>query len=262
MSDWGYAQNNGPETWPEKFPLAAGTRQSPVDIITSRTLTDASLSSRPLTWRYPSSANVLVNTGHGWRADLDYHGSELRGGPLADTYVLEQFHCHWGCSEHTVDGRGYAGELHLVHWNISKYQSFSEAAGQPDGLGVLGIFVEEGDVHEEFQKIVDALPKITLKGQKTELSDPVDPNKLLPDFSQYWTYEGSLTTPPCNESVIWMISKQPIRVSGSQLSAFRSLRCYGPGEQCPCDELQGLVVKNYRPPVPLGNRQLRECGSL
>lgn len=149
-----------------------------------------------------------------------------------------------------------------MHWNISKYKSFSEAAGQADGLAVLGIFIEEGDAHEELQKVVDALPKITLKGQKTELSAPVDLNKLLPDFSQYWTYEGSLTTPPCTESVIWMISKQPIRASGRQLSAFRNLRCYGPGEQCPCDELQGLLVQNYRPPMPLGNRQLRECGSL
>lgn len=61
-------------------------------------------------------------------------------------YKLEQFHCHWGCtsdrgSEHTVDGRAYAGELHLVHWNCSKYSSFGEAAGYPDGLAVLGVFL-------------------------------------------------------------------------------------------------------------------------
>ena len=61
-------------------------------------------------------------------------------------YKLEQFHCHWGCtsdrgSEHTVDGRSFAGELHLVHWNSSKYSSFGEAAAYPDGLAVLGVFL-------------------------------------------------------------------------------------------------------------------------
>lgn len=73
--------------------------------------------------------------------------TELRGGPLgSDVYKLQQWHCHWGArngegSEHTVDGRSFSGELHLVHWNTSKYNSFAEAAGQADGLAVLGVFL-------------------------------------------------------------------------------------------------------------------------
>lgn len=72
---------------------------------------------------------------------------ELRGGPLGShVYKLQQWHCHWGArdgegSEHTVDGRAYSGELHLVHWNTSKYNSFPEAAGQADGLAVLGVLL-------------------------------------------------------------------------------------------------------------------------
>lgn len=73
--------------------------------------------------------------------------SELRGGPLgSDVYKMQQWHCHWGArngegSEHTVDGRSFSGELHLVHWNTSKYNSFQEAAGQEDGLAVLGVLL-------------------------------------------------------------------------------------------------------------------------
>lgn len=73
--------------------------------------------------------------------------AELRGGPLGqDVYKLQQWHCHWGAvngegSEHTVDGRSFSGELHLVHWNTTKYNSFQEAAGQPDGLAVLGVLL-------------------------------------------------------------------------------------------------------------------------
>lgn len=72
----------------------------------------------------------------------------LTGGPLGtDLYKLEQFHSHWGCtddkgSEHTVDGISYAGELHLVHWNTTKYETFAKAASAPDGLAVLGVFFE------------------------------------------------------------------------------------------------------------------------
>lgn len=108
--------------------------------------------------------------------DLMYWFSELAGGPLSSKYRLEQFHMHWGdCdnegSEHTVDGKSFAGEvgnpsgtrvttvaalslltivvlclvfsqLHLVHWNCEKYDSFSEAAAHPDGLAVLGVFIK------------------------------------------------------------------------------------------------------------------------
>lgn len=90
----------------------------------------------------------MVNSGYGWRVDVNGNGSELVGGPLKDdVYVLEQFHCHWGCSdnsgsEHTVDGESYAGELHMVHWNKSKYATFGEAAGHPDGLAVTGVFLK------------------------------------------------------------------------------------------------------------------------
>lgn len=69
--------------------------------------------------------------------DVNGKNSELTGGPLNnDIYLVEQFHCHWGCSdgrgsEHTVDGQAFSGELHIVHWNSSKYKSFQEAAGHP-----------------------------------------------------------------------------------------------------------------------------------
>ena len=74
----------------------------------------------------------------------------LRNGPLKSKhiYALEQFHAHWGSneykgSEHIVDGKSYAAELHMVFWN-TKYKSFNEAMKRPDGLTVLAVFLEEG----------------------------------------------------------------------------------------------------------------------
>ncbi|XP_063225267.1 carbonic anhydrase 13 [Bacillus rossius redtenbacheri] len=265
--DWGYAEENGPDTWASKFPQAAGSRQSPVDIVTTRVSTDKTLRARPLSWRYvPDNCRQLSNTGHGWKVDVLGYGSELTGGPLTEKHTLEQFHAHWGVdssqgSEHTVDGRAFAGELHFVHWNSLKYKTFADAASQPDGLAVLAVLLQVGETHSELQKLVDLIPEVIYKGQKVAINSPIDPAKFFADCHGYWTYQGSLTTPPCNESVTWIVFKTPIQVSEEQLSVFRTLRCYEEHEECPCNELQGLLVKNFRPPLHLGNRELRECAS-
>uniref|UniRef100_A0A8D9EPF5 Carbonic anhydrase n=1 Tax=Cacopsylla melanoneura TaxID=428564 RepID=A0A8D9EPF5_9HEMI len=270
MAEWGYTEFNGPSQWHKMYPEAAGERQSPVNVDTSKVSSDKSLEESPMWWKYnPVKTETITNPGYCWRVDVNGDDSELTGGPLHHKYRLEQFHCHWGCgsskgSEHTVDGKAYAGELHLVHWNSDKYHTFGEAAGQPDGLAVLGVLLEAGDEdHPEFEKIVNAIPGIQYRGQKTRL-DPIAPSKLLPPQYNYWTYLGSLTTPPCTESVTWILFKKTVQLSERQLKAFRSLKSIEEGTGCscsPCDE-RGKVVNNYRPPLPLGERDLRECGSF
>ena len=69
-------------------------------------------------------------------------------GFMADEFRLVQFHFHWGNkendegSEHQINGKGWASELHLVHYNSTKYSTFCEAVDKPDGLAVLGVFLE------------------------------------------------------------------------------------------------------------------------
>ena len=66
----------GPSTWAKKYPTTAGIRQSPVDIQTSRVTSDSSLTSKPLSWKYvPQNTRTIVNTGYGWRVDVDGEGS-------------------------------------------------------------------------------------------------------------------------------------------------------------------------------------------
>lgn len=82
----------GPEKWHEKFPLANGKRQSPVNIVTSSTLQSTDLQVNPLKWTYvPQNVKCLVNPGYCWRVDVNGKGSELTGGPLNhDKFVIEQ----------------------------------------------------------------------------------------------------------------------------------------------------------------------------
>lgn len=141
-------------------------------------------------------------------------------------------------------------QLHVVHWNSDKYPSFVEAAHEPDGLAVLGIFLQIGEHNLQLQKITDSLDSIKEKGKQTRFTN-FDPLSLLPPSWEYWTYPGSQTVPPLLESVTWIVLKQPINISSQQLAKFRSLLCTAEGEKA------AFLLSNHRPPQPLKGRKVR-----
>uniref|UniRef100_H2TXA1 Carbonic anhydrase n=2 Tax=Takifugu rubripes TaxID=31033 RepID=H2TXA1_TAKRU len=252
---WGYGANDGPDKWADGFPVANGPRQSPIDIVPGAASYDAGL--KPLRLKYdPSTSLDILNNGHSFQVTFadDSDSSTLTEGPITGIYRLKQFHFHWGASddkgsEHTVAGKMYPAELHLVHWN-TKYASFGEAASKPDGLAVVGVFLQIGNKNESLQKVLDKFGTIKAKGKQTTFAG-FDPTALLPGSLNYWTYEGSLTTPPLLESVTWIVCKEPISVSSEQMAKFRSLLFSAEGEPECC------MVNNYRPPQPLKGRSVR-----
>ncbi|GFV05088.1 carbonic anhydrase 1 [Trichonephila clavipes] len=243
-----------PDTWASKYPQAGGQNQSPVDIVTSY-VQPRSFES-PVSWKYGSGiCKTIVNTGCGWRVDVQGSDSDLSGGPLSDSYELVQFHSHWGndpsCgSEHTIDGKSFAGELHFVHWNRGKFATCTDAVPSPTGLTVIAVFLEEGEKNSEIEKLCETIAKIPEKDNRTDLPEDLDPVGMYPADHSYWTYSGSLTTPPCYESVTWIVFKNPITVSKEQLECFRQMKKA-------CD--QNFVLKNFRPPQSLNNREIFEC---
>uniref|UniRef100_A0A3Q3W2L9 Carbonic anhydrase n=1 Tax=Mola mola TaxID=94237 RepID=A0A3Q3W2L9_MOLML len=252
---WGYGPDNGPDKWATEFPVADGERQSPVDIVPGEATYDESLKALNLQYD-PSNSIDILNSGHSFQVTFvdDSDSSTLKDGPISGIYRLKQFHFHWGASddrgsEHTVAGTKFAAELHLVHWN-TKYPSFGDAASQPDGLAVVGVFLQIGAENANLQKVLDAFDSIKTKGKQTPFAD-FDPSTLLPGSLDYWTYDGSLTTPPLLESVTWIVCKEPISVSSEQMAKFRSLLFSAEGEAESC------MMDNYRPPQPLKGRSLR-----
>lgn len=252
---WGYKPNNGPQKWVENFPIADGVRQSPIDIVPGQASYDAGL--KPLNLKYdPSTCLDILNNGHSVQVTFadDTDSSRLTDGPISGLYRLKQFHFHWGASddkgsEHTVAGTKYPAELHLVHWN-TKYASFSEAASKPDGLAVVGVFLKIGGENPNLQKLLKAFDTIKSKGKQTSFAN-FDPSTLLPGCLDYWTYDGSLTTPPLYESVTWIVCKEPITASSAQMAKFRTLLFSADGAAPDC------MVNNYRPPQPLKGRTVR-----
>jgi len=257
-ASWGYKTDNGPSNWHKWYPVASeGTRQSPIDIVTLD-VDGASEEDPSLVATYEPTADLAIeNTGASWMVKLAPVPSSLKGGPLdpKDEYKVLQMHAHWGSvdgqgSEHTVNGVSYSAELHIVHYN-TKYKTPENAVDKPDGLAVLGMFLKIGDAHPELEKVCEMLEDIKVKGQGTVLKRAVDPDQLLPENRSFYTYLGSLTTPPLFESVTWIVFEQPIEISKEQLEEMRDIR---EGSDRETDR----VVDNFRPPCCQGQRRVKK----
>ncbi|XP_069477399.1 carbonic anhydrase 2-like [Ambystoma mexicanum] len=252
---WGYDKHNGPSHWHKSFPIATGDHQSPIDIRIKEANYDHNL--EPLRIKYDeSTSQIIVNNGHSF--NVEFEDSEDRsvvsGGALVGMYRLKQFHFHWGnCddhgSEHTVNGHKYAAELHLVHWN-TKYSKFGEAVKHCDGLAVIGVFLKIGEANAALQTIIDALDLIPTQGKQAPFTG-FDPSGLLPATLDFWTYQGSLTTPPLLECIVWHVLKEPISVSHEQIAKLRCLY-FNHENETACH-----MQNNYRPPQPLKGREVR-----
>lgn len=132
----------------------------------------------------------------------------IYGGPLRNPYILNSFHLHWE-GEHTLNGRRYDAELHLVHFN-AKYGDFNNATSYPDGLAVLGFFLElDVDGPKKLNKFVDFLKHVQNPGTmfvNTKPKQMLSMNEMLgAEPLSVYSYPGSLTTPNCDEIVTWLV---------------------------------------------------------
>ena len=155
ICDKGHWDYRNPDADWSEVQCRTGAHQSPININPSKAKKRLAFLKSGLTFSPGYSAlqrGMLSNDGHSIKFTVDESNrAGIAGGPLASSYTLAQFHLHWGSrrgqgSEHTVNGKGYDAELHLVHYK-SSYDSFAAAFddAQPDSLAVLGIFLEEAD---------------------------------------------------------------------------------------------------------------------
>ncbi|KAK8758456.1 hypothetical protein V5799_003912 [Amblyomma americanum] len=263
-SHWHYG-TKGVQEWPQLDLNAenqcGGDFQSPIDIDTRATIYNGFLG--PLQYvnyterlRHANIVNnghtVMVSPDRGSRAAVTARG-------LPGVYKFLQFHFHWGASsaegtEHLVNGRPFAMEMHLVHIN-TRYGTAEEAYKHPDGLVVVGVFFEAGRRgNRALNSLVKALRHMHEEHTlKVRLSKPLALEDLLPrDAQQAYIYRGSLTTPPCSEAVIWAVLRNPAKISEAQLEAFRELEVEGGDE----DHQAHHLVDNFRPPMPLHGRKV------
>ncbi|XP_077262128.1 LOW QUALITY PROTEIN: carbonic anhydrase [Temnothorax americanus] len=244
-SDWGYWGKNGPENWPGI--CTTGKKQSPIDIVTDDAIRIdlGALKTYRYDFAFPST---LINTGHSVQIQL--HSSvpiHLSGIVLSSIYILEQMHFHWG-AEHTVDGLRDPLELHLVHYD-KKYSNFSVAAQHEDGVAVVAVLFELSlDDNPDLAPIVEATRLVShwVGHSMARIRTKLIPLLFLPtDHTTYYHYEGSLTTPGCQESVLWFVMTEKLKVSEAQMNVFRHV-----------ESSNGTLKFNYRPVQNLGNRKV------
>ncbi|MBD2420471.1 carbonic anhydrase family protein [Anabaena cylindrica FACHB-243] len=221
---WSYGGAANPTKWSQistEFAMCElGRDQSPINI-------DDAVQGTPINieFNYKPTPLSVVNNGH--TVQVNYKsGSTININ--GEKYELLQFHFHTP-SEHTISGKASALELHLVHRN---------GKGQ---LAVVGVMMAKGTTNpliEQIWKHIPAAGKNNIVQNST-----ISAANLLPKNKAYFSYTGSLTTPPCSESVKWNVLAEPIQVSEEQIEAF-----------------QNLYQVNARPVQPINGRRIEFHG--
>ncbi|XDC51209.1 hypothetical protein R6Z07M_002391 [Ovis aries] len=246
-SHWRYG---GAPPWPQVSPACAGRFQSPVDIRPELTAFCPALQPLELLgFELPPQPKLrLCNNGHTVQLSLP-SGLKMALGP-GQEYRALQLHLHWGAagrpgSEHTVDGHRFPAEIHVVHLSTA-FEEFDEALGRPGGLAVLAAFLQEGpEENSAYEQLLSRLGEITEEDSETWVPG-LDVSALLPsDLSRYFRYEGSLTTPPCAQGVIWTVFNQTVKLSAKQLHTLAD-SLWGPDDS--------RLQLNFRATQPLNGR--------
>ncbi|MGM9506361.1 carbonic anhydrase [Larkinella sp. GY13] len=215
---WNYEH---PDWQTQGFSECAGPIQSPVDIQTNSTI---KVDLPNLDFNYSAFPIKIIDNGH--TLQVNNNGTN-RVVYNKKTYDFKQFHLHYH-SEHLLDGVASDMELHLVHQDPSS-----------GALLVVGFFLKKGVTNSLFESVLSNWPK--QKETEVSITTSIDLNSLLPSDKRYYTYMGSLTTPPCSQGVMFFIVKTPIEVSSAQI-----------------DQFKAHYDHNARPVQPLNSRLLYE----
>jgi len=219
--EWDY-KAHGPKHWggikPEFASCKAGKVQSPVDI---RHAVPAKLD--PIRFDYHPTALHIVDNGHTIQVNYG-SGSSISVGD--QRYELVQFHFHKP-SEEKVNGRTYPMVAHLVHRKSD------------GGLAVVAVLLKEGGSNALVQALWTNLPREKEK-EKVEEKVAVNAADLLPGNHAYYTFAGSLTTPPCSEGVTWFVLVQASEISKAQIASFGKIYS---GNARPVQPLNGRTIQ-------------------
>ncbi|RLU21836.1 hypothetical protein DMN91_006212 [Ooceraea biroi] len=244
----------GPSHWGDSYNTCIGKHQSPINI-EEHNVKNISLPSLKLVGIDNPCSSFVTNNGHTVMLKTnESKAATLYGGPLGNNiYVFEQLHFHWGendreGSEDLINNHSFPMEMHAVFYK-EDYKSMDEALKHHDGLTVLAYLYEVNPKpNPVYESIIEVLPDVEAVGKEKTLKEPLLLERLLvPDITtmqNYFTYNGSLTTPPCLEIVTWIDFKTHQQLSHEQLAAFRDLRTPEGNK----------LTHNFRPVQPLEDR--------
>jgi len=232
--------------------MCGGKSQTPIDI-----------KDKSVTGAYPEDITFSV-TGGGcttWTSFTDDHTVEISFSEAGvacgnhkitvggKTYTLKQFHFHTP-SEHTINGKDTAAELHFVH---------KTDAGE---IAVLGVMLDASDTAPRVDVITELEQLIGANGDSAAAKGAVlhcehletgklfNAYSLLPDVKDFYAYSGSLTTYPCTEGLSWFVYKKHLPVSKVDISVIDdAITNYS-------ESIASPTGADARPIQPLNDRQI------
>ncbi|KAG6433984.1 hypothetical protein SASPL_105603 [Salvia splendens] len=230
--DYGAKSEKGPKNWgtmkKEWGACNNGTLQSPIDMSNER----VKIISKPENRIYNVGNATVKNRGH----DIQIEWSGGAGSLFINGTNYPLRYAHWHSpSEHTINGRRYDMELHLVH--------LSTDPNLINRIAVVGILYKIGTPDQFLSKLMANISSIVDNKDEESALGMVDPNDIQFGSKRFYRYLGSLTVPPCTEGVIWTLNKKVKTVSRDQVRLMR-------------EAVHDYAKENARPLQPHNNRDL------